>query len=57
MVKTWLEEILHDLPCVFHGELADIVKANECISLYKSFSSENVLAMIDTKEKKQDNLL
>lgn len=50
-------KFLHDLPCVFHGELADIVKANECISLYKSFSSENVLAMIDTKEKKQDNLL
>ena len=35
--------------------LAD-VKANECISLYKPFSSEDMLVMTDTCKKK-NNLL
>lgn len=40
----------------FTMNLAAIVKANECISLYKLFSSEILLAIIDTCKEKKDNL-
>lgn len=47
--KIWKVIFIFCEVCMMN--LAD-VKANECISLYKSFSSEDMLVMTDMQEKK-----